>query len=813
MQKFALITIPLNIKDGIFTYSIPEKLQNKSRPGMRAIVPFRKKTMTGIIVKTTNQSSIKRTKSIIDIPDDAPLFSNELIQLNRWIADRFFCSPGEVFNAAMPVGSKITSKKVIKVKNLQQKKLKPFFKKIIETIENKKYGITRAELEKQIDEGDLSEYLQELEQNDIIQYDYHIKRKVKPKFNEYLTLSKSAKKLTETLKKELEQLSSQAYKQRELIQFLLNGKPDKLHELAEIRKQFGYGVAKRLKKKGLVEFIKKETFRDIEEGWIIDDTDEFEHTEDQLKAIAEIGASLNKELPTTMLLHGVTGSGKTEVYIRAAQIATQQNKGVIILVPEISLIPQLWGKFRKEFGHNIGILHSKLSAGERFDFWRRIKNGEFPIVMGARSAIFAPVKNLGLIILDEEFSSNYKQEEPPPYYDAREVARKRAELTNSTLILGTATPSIESYFNAMSGACKLLRLPNRVPGSLLPKVEIVDMQKEREIKKNYGSFSERLIEAIGERLMADEKVILLLNRRGYSSYIQCPDCGFVEKCQNCNVALTYHWVDNKLKCHYCGYEKNPGDTCAQCNAPQVKFKGRGTQRIEDELKQWYDKNKIMRLDTDSTRNQRSLFKILNKFNQTKNSILIGTQMIAKGLDFPDVTLVGVVNADIGLSLPDFRASERIFQLLMQVEGRAGRGMKPGKVLIQTYRPDDHSIKCAVEHDYLKFYNNEIIERRELNYPPFSEIILVRAESEDRETLATQLSNFKNELAINFIGEKGVEILGPAPAPLERLRNRWRWNILVKTTNTQPILDTITHLLRKSWKGIRIAVNVNPRTIL
>lgn len=535
-------------------------------------------------------------------------------------------------------------------------------------------------------------------------------------------------------------------------------------------------------------------------------------TPEQEKAFGLIRAALQEENPHPILLHGVTGSGKTELYIRAIKEVLAKEKGAIVLVPEIALTEQIRRFFYHHFGGELEILHSKLSDGERFNAWKRIESGARRVLLGPRSAVFAPLSPLGLILIDEEHEGSYKQDQSPRYH-AREVALWLAREERALLILGSATPSLESTRMTEMGTFQRIDLTRRVENKELPEVTLVDLRKEAEIRKRSEIFSRRLIREIEANLNQGEGTLLLLNRRGFSTQVLCPACGEVAVCPSCEVSLTFHQEANQLLCHYCNFQTGLPRVCKRCRKPLLRFTGFGTEKVESELGRLFPKACIARMDTDSIRRKGSHEKILQDFRNRKIDILVGTQMIAKGFDFPHVTLVGVVLADVGLALPDFRSGERTFQLLTQVAGRAGRGEKPGRVIIQTYSPEHPSVACAQGHDYWKFYEQEIQKRAQHGYPPLQNLIniLIRSKVEKKAYL------FARELreAMGRRQGRDLEIVGPAPLPFYRLRGHYRWHVLVKTkemTSAQLLIrETLRAIKRPS--GVAMQVDVNPLNIL
>jgi len=513
--------------------------------------------------------------------------------------------------------------------------------------------------------------------------------------------------------------------------------------------------------------------------------------------------------PDTFLIHGVTGSGKTEVYMEIIDYYLSLGKSSIVLVPEISLTPQMVNRFQNRFGDRIAALHSALSDGEKYDEWRRICRGEVDIVIGARSAIFAPLPNLGIIIIDEEHSDSYKQSDPSPRYSAKDVALIRAKYHNCSVVFGSATPSLEVMARASKGVYKLLSLPNRVNGKKLPEVTIVDMNSE--IKKTRGHFSPLLIERIQDCLDKHEQVILLLNRRGYSPFVSCRNCGYAFKCPNCDITLTYHKSSNTLRCHYCGYGEKVYSECPNCHEKSLNNLGVGTQKIEEELINTFN-CRVLRMDYDTTSKKGMHEEMINSFKNQEYDILLGTQMVAKGLDFSNVTLVGVINADTSLNIPDFRSSENTFSLLSQVAGRSGRAEKTGSVIIQTFNPDHYAISLCKTHDYLGFYNKEMNIRRQLKYPPYFYLCNIRVSGKDASYLMGESLKIKRSIEKNF---PNMIILGPSTASIFRINNVFRYNIILKYKSSDGLNDLlekiIEHYLGNS--KIRIDVDFNPSQML
>ncbi|MDW8801087.1 primosomal protein N' [Clostridium sp. A1-XYC3] len=517
----------------------------------------------------------------------------------------------------------------------------------------------------------------------------------------------------------------------------------------------------------------------------------------------------------TFLLHGVTGSGKTEIYMHLVSEMINQDKEAIILVPEIALTPQMVERFKGRFGKDISVFHSKLSDGERYDEWLRIKMGKVKVAIGARSAVFLPFNNLGLIVIDEEHEGSYKSDSNPKYH-AREIGELKCSISGCKLVLGSATPSMETYYRSRKDEIELITLTNRADNAELPEVEIVDMREEL-LNNNKSIFSKKLQEAIEDRLKKKEQIILFLNRRGFSTFVSCRKCGYVFKCNNCDISLTYHSEGKKLMCHYCGEKQAVPNKCTKCGSKYVKYFGVGTEKIEQEIKNYFPSARTLRMDFDTTRGKNSYEQIYNTFRDEKADILIGTQMVAKGLDFKNVTLVGVIAADLSLNLPDFRSAERTFQLITQVSGRAGRGEKKGVVVVQTYNPENFSIRYAASNDYESFYTEEIELRENMEYPPFSDILLINMSSKNENLLIKSIQNvgifLKNRLEEN----DKINMLGPCPCEISKIKELYRWQIIFKGKIDKEfgenIRKTVYELLKDVYNDIRVSIDVNPNSLL
>ncbi|HLS20711.1 MAG TPA: primosomal protein N', partial [Bacillota bacterium] len=536
-----------------------------------------------------------------------------------------------------------------------------------------------------------------------------------------------------------------------------------------------YPSIRALTEKQLIQTVRKEIYRSPYDIRHFKRSKPLHLTDEQRAAIQPIQQTVAKNSHEVFLLHGVTGSGKTEIYLQAIAQVLNRKEEAIVLVPEISLTPQMVKRFKERFGEQVAVLHSALSAGEKYDEWRKIQRQEVKVVVGARSAIFAPFTNLGIIIIDEEHEYTYKQEEQPRYH-ARDVAIWRGKYHNCPVVLGSATPALESYARAQKDVYKLLTLKKRTNKQPMPRVEIVDMREEIH-RGNRTMFSKQLTDAIYERLEKQEQIVLFLNRRGYSTFVMCRDCGHVNECPHCDIALTYHKGSQQLKCHYCNFIENVPQTCPACESDLIRYFGTGTEKVEEALKQHIPEASILRMDVDTTRRKGAHELILNKFANKEANILLGTQMIAKGLDFKNVTLVGVLVADSLLHLPDFRSAEKTFQLLTQVSGRAGRHTLPGEVIVQTYTPDHYSITLASEYDFLTFYKREMTYRRQFQYPPYVYLILITVTHPSLQQASLITQKIVQQL-VTYVSEQTV-ILGPAPSPIARIKNRYRYQCMIK----------------------------------
>ena len=644
-----------------------------------------------------------------------------------------------------------------------------------------------------------------------------LSNRINDKKQNFVYLAKDA----DEIEQEIENKKIKSDKQIRALRFLIENQKDEilstdLQMFADVTNS----VLKTLEKNGYIEILEKEVERNPFIHKVVKQTTNLTLTEEQQNAFEKINASLQFNEYDEFLLFGVTGSGKTEIYIRLIEEALKLGKDSIMLVPEISLTPQTVDRFLSRFGEEkIAVLHSKLSVGERYDQWKKIERGDAKIVIGARSAIFAPVQNLGLIVIDEEHDESYKSE-MNPRYNAKEIASYLAEKNNVPVVLGSATPDMNTYHKAINEEIELIELTKRANSASLPEVEIVDLRSEL-ATGNKTMISGKLHDAIEENLRNKKQTILFLNRRGFSTFIMCRDCGYTAKCKNCDITLTYHLKENKLKCHYCGYETNALTTCPECGSKNIRYFGTGTQKLEEQVKTLFPQASTIRMDIDTVTKKNSHEDILNRFKNDGIDILIGTQMVVKGHDFPNVTLVGVIAADSSLNIDDYRAHERTFQTLTQVAGRAGRGKDKGKVIVQTYNPDTFCIQYAQKQDYKLFYDTEIHLRKQLRYPPFCDIILIGISSKSKKELETISNKIYQDLKEKIKTEKlQILLYKPVPAPIDRIKNKYRWRIIVKckineqiTNSLNNTIDKINKLNKNTQNSTRIIVDVNPTNML
>ena len=760
-----------------FHYLIPEKMRDSLRIGMRVLVPFKGRKVTGFTINFPDQSpdGVKeKLLEIEDLLDEAPLIDLSMLRFHRWISDYYLYPLGEVIKTGLPPGLQLKSELILRLTQdgttfLVQGGLDSVQQKVFREIERCREVPLKKIL--RIFPGEVSrDQLFSWKRKGLLNIEGALEGKeVRPKFEKVVRYQAGEPSRP---------IGRVSKKQAEIVGWI-EEKGEASY--AELTKRFGAALRsiRSLQEKGLVSLSAREICRDLSVRSELKSYPRPELSRSQEAVLGEILKGVRSRRFSPYLIHGVTGSGKTEIYLRTIEEVLAQGRESIVLVPEISLTPQLLSRFKGRFGENLALLHSRMGRGERYDQWRRIWKGEVKIALGARSAIFAPFKNLGAIIVDEEHDPSYKQEEKLKYH-ARDLAVVRAKQVDAALLLGSATPSLESFYNAEGGKFHLLDLPERIEGKSLPRVEVVDM------KGQDGVLSEKMKAALRKNIENKKQSLLFLNRRGFSNFILCPDCGFTFKCPNCNVTLTYHLKDHSLQCHYCDYRiKAPGD-CPKCQSHRLHGMGIGTERLEQEIRTLFPETEVRRMDRDTTSRRHSHLKILKDLDSGCIDILVGTQMIVKGHDFPNVTFVGVVSADTSLHFPDFRSGERTFQLLTQVAGRAGRGEALGEVVIQTFSPDHYSIQKAKDHDFLGFYREEIRFRKALDYPPFSRLVNFRlsGNSEKNTSTAAELMGKIGQSLLKKGYGKGIEILGPSTAPFAKMRGKFRWQMLARGVSHQ-----------------------------
>jgi primosomal protein N' (replication factor Y) len=805
-MKVASIIVDVLAKgtDRPFDYIIPQSLEDVIVKGMRVIVPFGPRKIQGFVIDIKESSDVARLKEIDEMVDLQPVLTEELLRLGKWLTEETLCYAMSAFQAMLPAAMKAKYDKEIslpseEVKHQLHESVRPLFSKGSIRFSDMKNHPAAPYLLKDISKN-------------FLDVTYIVKNRVNKKMMRGVMLSPSMKQ--EDIEKYMDGLGKKGEKQKFVLQYMLAQK-EKI-SVKHLKDELGITDApiKSLISKGFLEKIEIELYRNPFAEREFQKTSALPLTEEQSKVIKPIHTSIEEDKHNVFLLYGVTGSGKTEVYLQSIQRVLEKGEEAIVLVPEISLTPQMVTRFKGRFGSKVAVLHSGLSAGEKYDEWRKIQRGEVSVVVGARSAIFAPFKNLGIIIIDEEHESSYKQEENPRYH-ARDVAIYRGKYHNCPVVLGSATPTLESFARGSKGNYTLLTLSKRMNNAQMPQVEKVDMREELR-NGNRSMFSTVLFEKMKDRLEKGEQIVLMLNKRGHSSFIMCRDCGFVPTCPHCEISLTYHRHQNLMKCHYCGHQEQLATKCPECESDHIRYFGTGTQKVEEELTKVIPEASVVRMDVDTTSRKGSHEKLLARFESGQAQILLGTQMIAKGLDFENVTLVGVLSADTMLHLPDFRASEKTFQLLTQVSGRAGRHSLPGEVVIQTYTPEHYSIDLASYHDYDAFYKKEMVMRKMLKYPPFYYLALVTVAHENMAVAmgeTDKIASFlQNKLSSNAI------ILGAVPSPIAKIKDRYRYQCMIKYRN-EPDLFSSLHFLLEQYKGkmqkqnLTINVDLNPYVMM
>lgn len=814
-QKYAhiIVDIPaseLNMRS--FSYLIPEELRDKIKIGSPVVVPFGKQdNVFGYVVGFGDYLAEGiRAREILDLLDDEALFDLKYLEFIEWVSNYYMCNLVDTLGAAIPSGLWSSTKRIVSL-------TESFEEKILDKLDKNEKLICQILLKSkknQLTPLNIT-YQSKLPRKTLYNILRNLKSKGVVKVQQVMDANKAKSKLIECVELISSETTNKRYK---AILDILETQPDKRCEtksIVELAKTTRPTI-KKLAEQGLIKIYQKEDYRNPLERFANVSSDEkFKLTSYQQEALEGILKSLEDEKnPGPLLLHGVTASGKTEVYFQVIEHLLKEDKSSIFLVPEITLTSQIASRMIARFGNEkVGIWHSSLSSGERLDIWRKIHSGEIKIVLGARSAVFTPVKNLGLIIIDEEQESAYKQDTPNPRYHAREVALERARRFNGKVLLGSATPDITTYYKAKNQNSVYI-LPYRIEKRPMADIKLIDM-KEEILNGNKTIFSRSLSYEIQENLAKKEQTILLINRRGYTTYVFCRICGYVAQCKNCSIPLIFHATSEKLRCHYCNYQIDTYKVCPECNSGYIKHYGLGTQRVEDEIKRKFPDATVLRLDSDVTTRKNAHHEIIETFSEHKADILIGTQMVAKGLDMPGVTLVGVLSADSSFVFPDYRSMERGFQLLTQVAGRAGRGKRPGKVLFQCYSPNIYPILCAQKQDYHSFYAMEIIERERYGYPPYSQLIRIVISSEDHDQAFAETIILFNHLVEKFkdLSEK-IQILGPGDCIIPKIQKNYRLQILIKNLLSTHGHTLISAALKEFNAGqSRVIIDVDPLNML
>ncbi len=823
------VALPLPVPT-TFTYRAEGRAPS---PGTRVLVPFRRGERVGWVIGPEAGEPPARVRSILDVLEDVPSASPEILELATWMAGYYMAPLGMVLRTCLPSVLSDSSRDFLSLadsldpRDPRLEDCTPREKKLIGAVGAGHKPQRVRTLTRSLGMGSLWPEIRRLSEAGLLRHETLPPRPPSVRTQSVVRIESWVSDLTAR-----ERLFARAPRQREAYE-LLESHGGSL-ALAHLLAQGGYSrsVVQGLVDKGVVLLDDEEVMRDPFKDHAPAEARPLTPTPDQSRILQALVRSLAEPRPRPALIHGVTGSGKTLVYIELLKEALAGGgRGAIVLVPEISLTPQTVSRFRAHFGDDVAVLHSALSDGERFDAWRQLRTGEKRIAVGARSAVFAPVLDLAVIVVDEEHDGSYKQSEGPRY-QARDVAVVRATRAGALCVLGSATPSLESWHNAHVGKFSLHSLPERVGGGRLPPVRVVDLKEvwrgrspgaEGGGGPAAGVLSAPLVEGVNERLARDEQVILLLNRRGYSNFVQCRSCGEVWRCPRCSVSLTFHRTLGRLLCHYCRHEEPQPQRCARCGSEDLSFRGLGTEQVERVVAECFPGARIARMDVDTTSGKWSHHQILSRFDRGELDILLGTQMIAKGLDFPRVTLVGVVNADVGIHLPDFRASERTFQLLSQVAGRAGRGALGGDVIIQTSLPEHYAVKAALDHDFEAFAQRELRERKDPAYPPHVRLANIVVSSPSAEEAAREAERCvgwlrrSRKLGAGGLDPSGsVELVGPAPAPIEKLHGRWRWHFLLRSRSPKRVgvvLEAFRDGYRAKGRDVRVIVDRDPVALL
>ncbi|WP_455538455.1 primosomal protein N' [Terrisporobacter sp.] len=843
-QKYTKVIVKNKSRftDNLFTYKIPDFLVNDLQIGHRVLVPFGKgnKPLEAYVFVITDKAEDNiEFKEIFDILDEYPIFKEEDISLIKWMKNRYLCTYMDCIALLHPKGFKVDSFKEVSLsEKIQNLKTEDFYEKINSLSQNRRFVINKVldnknkiKVEKLIKEkaeeeginvkdlklsSNMNNLLLKMQEDELININWNYKSKKNEKSICYVSLNMNAEDVDDYISHNKIRLGD---KQKEIVKFLKYNEEIEINDLIKLLNA-GKSSITSLHNKNLINFEIKDYYRSPQ-GFYGENKKDIVLNNEQKHAVEKITSEMFDENKKPYMIHGVTGSGKTEVYMEIIDYALKQGLDSIFLVPEISLTPQTIARLKNRFGDIVGVFHSKLSEGEKHDVFKAIKNGKIRILIGARSALFAPFNSLGVVIIDEFHESAYKSESNPKF-SAIEVGKYMALKKNITLVMGSATPSVEEYYRAKNNEYNLISIKERANKKPLPKIELIDMKKELNMG-NKSMFSYQLQKEIEDALKKDNQVILFLNRRGYGNFVSCRKCGYVFSCKNCDISLTYHKHNNIGICHYCGYEESIPKICPECESNYVKPFGIGTEKVEEEIKKLFEHAKVLRMDKDTTSKKGELDDILNKFKNKEANILIGTQMLSKGLDFEDVTLVGILSADMMLNFPDFKSFETTFQLITQVSGRAGRSEKEGKVILQTYDTDHYVIRRALNYDFEGFYEDEIKVRKVFNYAPFNNMISVVVSGRNEKIVVNNIKKMHSSI-VHLLRKRGIEdfdfILGPNPCAISKINQNYRYQLLFKDDNIEiNLLKGIIKYIcitKKEIvfdKDVNISIDVNPNNIL
>jgi len=817
MAKYAKVIVAIHNEevDRIFDYGMSEEYQNVVTVGVRVLVPFgfRNKKTEGYVIGLSDKTEVplEKIKCIVEIMDGGiPIFTEKTLALALWMRKKYFCTLSKCLETIMPAGLKVKSTWYLENKGMERlSDLSEKEEELLTFLQERGNQVLLSEVEEYFGNG-VQTTIQNLREKEILFFRQKTEKKNLTKREKTVFLAEAEKIIAFLEKAEADKRLELQKKVIVFLQQVGECTPKAVEEKVGI----GPSTIKTLMKKGLLMERLTEKRREVFCLSDYEKTVAFSPTVEQKVVLDALSMEWEKEEKKPVLLYGVTGSGKTEVYLQLIAKAIQEGKQAIVLVPEISLTPQMVERFLSRFGAEVSVTHSRLSQGERYDQWKKARDGEISVMIGPRSALFTPFSNLGVIILDEEQENSYQSDTTPKYH-GREVAEKLAKLTRSLLVMGSATPDLQSYYRGKEGDYLLLEMEKRATGASLPQVTITDMRQELE-EGNFSVFGRELYESIAENLKKKEKTMLFLNRRGYATFVSCRKCGYVMTCENCNVSYTYHVGAEELFCHYCGsHAKNP-ETCPSCGSKYIRYFGTGTQKIEEQVRKYFPEAMVLRMDMDTTGKKNSHQRILEQFKRY-GDILIGTQMIAKGHDFSEVTLVGILAADTSLYMGSYRAAENCFQLLTQAAGRAGRGDLGGRVVIQTYQPEHYSIIHAAKQDYKGFYEEELRLRRAMNYPPFSSVFSILVTGEDEMEVINQTKKLRKIMMLDKKNDE-VTVLGATPAFYSKLRKEYRWQIITKAQE-EPLLREFVLDAVQRWKKkeknqrVQYQLTLNPRNLM